>query len=845
LLSIFLWYLVISILGWLAFPLAFRLLPALADRGYAIARALGLLVWGYFFWLLASFGILKNDAGGLLFALLVLAGLSGWALMSKGWESLRDWLRAQWRLVASIEGLFFIAFVAMVVIRAANPEIVGTEKPMELAFINAILGSPTFPPHDPWLSGYSISYYYFGYVLTAMLAKLSNVPGGVAFNLSIASVFALSAAGVYGLTYNLLARRYPQLASRLTLPALLGPLFVLLVSNLEGFLHILHTRGLLWVQDAAGQLASPFWKWLDIKDLNLPPSQPFSWAPTQFWWWWRASRVIQDYDFAGNPREIINEFPFFSFLLSDLHPHVLAMPFAFLAIALALNVYLGGAQDAQGEAARRSWLPAMRTPNFLLAAVVLGGMAFLNTWDLPVYLVLFAAAYAFRTTDGFLRELDFRSWLRDLVVIGFWIGAAGVILYLPFYLGFSSQAGGPLPNLIYPTRGAHLWVMFGAFLVPLFAYLIYLYSILKRPKMLRRGFVLAAGFMLALWGLSLAFGFLITLLPELGDLYLGSLAAPNATELLSAAVTRRFTSPGGWITLLLLLGAGLALLLRMVVKPASLPEPGDAIQSPPDPALTPGRQADFFTLLLIILGTVLVVGIEFFYLRDQFGWRMNTIFKFYFQTWHIWALAAAYAVIVLLKELRGFAAAAFGLTITLVIVMALAYPAVSLWSKTNGFQPSGGLTLDGIRYLDESTPDETAAARWLAAAPNGVLAEAVSPTGGSYSNYARISMLSGLPAVLGWTGHESQWRGGSLEMGSRQPDLERLYCSRDWQEAKEILDRYQIRYIVIGGLERSTYAPGTSSCPSGLQEAKFLTQLRQAFQQGSITIYEYIPESGD
>jgi uncharacterized membrane protein len=199
---------------------------------------------------------------------------------------------------------------------------------------------------------------------------------------------------------------------------------------------------------------------------------------------------------------------------------------------------------------------------------------------------------------------------------------------------------------------------------------------------------------------------------------------------------------------------------------------------------------------------------------------------------------------VLLKELRGLAAAAFGLAMAALLVMALAYPAISLWSKTNGFQPAGGWTLDGTRYLEESSPDETAAARWLASAPDGVLAEAVSPTGGSYTNYARMSMLSGQPAVLGWTGHESQWRGGSLEMGSRQPDLERLYCSRDWQEAQEILDRYQIRYIVIGGLERTTYTPGSNGCPSGLQEAKFLTQLRQAFQQGSITIYEYIPGNG-
>jgi len=80
------------------------------------------------------------------------------------------WLRQEWRLVVECGGALFAGFCRLAFVRAANPEILGTEKPMELAFINAILRSPTFPPHDPWLSGYAISYYYFGYVIVAMLA---------------------------------------------------------------------------------------------------------------------------------------------------------------------------------------------------------------------------------------------------------------------------------------------------------------------------------------------------------------------------------------------------------------------------------------------------------------------------------------------------------------------------------------------------------------------------------------------------------------------------------------------------------------------------------------------------
>jgi uncharacterized membrane protein len=242
-------------------------------------------------------------------------------------------------------------------------------------------------------------------------------------------------------------------------------------------------------------------------------------------------------------------------------------------------------------------------------------------------------------------------------------------------------------------------------------------------------------------------------------------------------------------------------------------------------------------------GVLLVTGPEFFYLRDQFGWRMNTIFKFYFQTWLIWAIAAAYASAFLLRELRRGWNIAFSLLLVCLLGMSLVYPAFSLDNKTNGFQ-SMEWSLDSSAFIGKSDPDFMAAVSWLRGAAPGVVAEAVSPSGGSYSEYARVSMLSGFPAVLGWIGHESQWRGGGREMGSRQSDLERLYCTRDWQEAESILDQYNIRYVFVGALERNTYRPNNTSCPLGLVEGKFQTYLKPVFQQGSATIYEYIsPEA--
>ena len=836
------WYLLISLTGWLAFPLIYRLLPALSDRGYAISRALGLLIWGYLTWILASLGILQFTSGSLILTLGMLSGLSLWAMRTGTIDEIKQWLLSQKKYILIVEILFLFSFAGWAIVRAANPEAAGTEKPMELAFINAILNSPDFPPHDPWLSGYAISYYYFGYVLVSILAKLSQTPAGIAFNLGSALVFSMSAVGAYGMVFNILkTAKYKSESTNTQLlqdhaarNALLGPIFLLIVSNLEGFLHSLHTRGLFWQKDLTGTLSSTFWRWLDVKDLNMPPAEPFTWQPTNFWWWWRASRVIQDYDLAGGPREIINEFPFFSFLLADLHPHVLALPFALLAMTVSLNIILGG------SAGKFRWLRLkelhMNLPSFSLLALVLGGIAFLNTWDLPAHLLMAATAYtlpvAWSQRQKLLGSLTDFAWFSGLLAI------SSIMIYLPFYLGFASQAGGILPNLIYPTRGAHLWVMFAPFLIPILGYLIYSARKTNRRTWLKTGLFLTIGLFISLFLFALLLGFLITLIPEAKGIYLGSLSAVDYGSLVQAAFTRRVQNPGGWLTLagLLVLTAGL--FVRLIQENISSNQPEYLSQT----ELKPEKLGQAYLLVIIGIGALLVTAPEFVYLRDQFGWRMNTIFKFYYQAWLLWSIAAAVSVIHLTTCTTRIWRRVSLVGISLLIIMSLFYPFFSLWSKTNGFQPANW-TLDGTAYLRQQSPEEMSAIDWLQNAPAGVVAEAVPPTGGSYTQYGRVSMLTGKPAVLGWMGHESQWRGGNEAMGTRQTDLERLFCSRSWEETQAILDQYQIRYIFLGNLERLTYQAGGPNCPTGIDEAKFLRNLSLVFESNQFLIFEYLNQN--
>jgi len=803
--SFFSWYLLITFLGWITFPLAYRLFPALADRGYTLSRAFGLMLWGFIFWISATLGIAQNDMGGLLLGLVIVGVLSIWTL-SDHRSDFADFLKSNISLIITTELLFLAAFGFMAFFRSANPEILGTEKPMELMFINGIMNSPNFPPRDLWLSGYSISYYYFGYVMTAMLATFTGVPATMAFNLMLALIFGLAAVGAYGVLYNLLTIRGSKSQttdnkSRFTFSALLGPLFLLLISNAEGFLEVLHARGLFW-KDGAN-----FWTWLDIPVLRDGPPQTIQWSPNGYWWWWRASRVVQDYEFNGVFREAIDEFPAFSFLLGDLHPHVLAIPFFLLAIAFALNLFLGG---FKGKIDLYFGQLHISKTGFFLAAFMLGGTAFLNTWDILSVAALIVFSYA-------LVRVHESGWgwerIEDAMLFGIPVLVTAYVLYLPFFIGFDSQAGGIVPNFMFITRGAQLWLMWGVLFIPIFALLIY-FARKRLPANWGNGIGITLGFLVLLVTVMAGLGFAAYKLKP--DLILPILDSQqmDAGAFISTSFVLRWSRIGSLLTLLVLLIPLLSFLFAY--------QKSDGEESAFD------HQHSTFIILMIALGTLLILGPDFLYLRDNFGYRINTVFKFYYQAWILLSIASAYGTAVLLKKLRGFANVIFSAIFIVILVVGLTYPVLGFPNKVNGFKPPFGFTLDDFDRVQRENPDEAAAMLWLRSAPDGVIAEA---TGNPYSSVGRISIYTGLPTILGWGNHEGQWHGADFGgiLNQRKQDIETLYATPNWQETQLILDQYNVRYVVVGNLERTSYR---------VNEEKFNNFLRPVFRQGNITIYE-------
>lgn len=838
------WYLVVSILGFLGLPLIQYLLPNLKDKGYAFSRALGLFLGSFIFWLLTSFHILQNDVGGILAALTIFV-LAGILISRKNpLKAFREVWRTGKGYILFSEGLFLFLFLALAILRAANPDITGTEKPMELAFINSILNSESFPPADPWLAGYSISYYYFGYIISALLIKLTSVPSGAGFNLMVSLIFALTGVGMYGLAYNIIAadgiqgwlskkKTTKTSFSTLLLP-LFAPLFTLVISNFEGLLEFFHARGLFWTSSADGTLQSSFWKWLNIQELTQSPLQPFSWWPSRPAGiiWWRASRVLSDYNLAGSQLEIIDEFPFFSFLLADLHPHVLALTFAPLMLAISLNLILSPKQGGSSLLGVEIYNSRIQ---FIINAILLGGMAFLNTWDFPIYLALFLTTHLITRIT---HQGSFREELLKTASLAVMMVFCAVIIYLPFYVGFSSQAGGIIPSYIFSTRGVHFWIMFGPLLIPIFLCITYLVIKQRQWSGLGKATLISLGVLVLITLISMGLGMLLAgswqwldgipgplgaKLKEAGNAFVAIQGASSASSLalIKTAIGRRLSAPGTWVTLLIL-GIGITSLIL-----ARWPKKRDEDRL--EEQETGFNPAFLFYLLIILAGILLTLIPEYFYLRDQFGWRMNTIFKFYYQAWIMWSLAAGISIYFLWVGINGFRGVVVKFILLLVVAGGLAYPVIGIPATTGNVKISD-LDLDGTSYIRKYNPNEAEAIQWLREAEYGVVLEAV---GGSYSGYARVATFTGKPNLLGWPGHESQWRGGGEEMGSRQSDIEMIYSTPDWQEASSLLYTYHVNYIYIGDLERSSYR---------LVEDKFVQNLIPVFQNNSVVIYGFNPE---
>lgn len=742
-----------AILRWLAVlsaitaglaPFSWWLGAGLGPALYGLARPLGIValtavVW----WPAAALGLPFTRV--VLITALVLASAACWTM----WR--RSGQRINWRAWLAFEVLWLLLFAGYALFRAYNPDIANTEKPMDIALLSSVSRSANVPAPDPWFAGEAINYYYFGYQVFGAIVKLSGVPTTIAFNLALATLFAslgtVAAAGGYRLaTSHGLGRRLACVSAALT------TFLLLIAGNLE--------TGWRLVRSPGETLASGWW----YDDVG-----------------WQASRVIVDHGVHGSldPSQTINEFPAFSFILGDLHPHVLTYP-----LLLSIAVILIGIVCCPRSAtlARTATLGAL-----------IGLLYVSNSWDAPLGFAMLAGALLLAL--GIRRKT---AWLH----IGL-AGASAVLTALPFVVRFTAPVG--LDSSEVPDVVAD---------IPLIGTLVQSLGIVTwQPSgmselLLVHGFWLAVFVMFAghvLSGESPTFQFLRR-----------ELTIVAAGVLLALAIALL------WAPAVLLVGIPLALALTIVM-----------LESRNSIRLVAGLFALAFLLILIP---------EFVYIQDAFGNRMNTVFKLYFQAWLLFSIAsAASLMLVVAGRRRQIAPYAWAAVVVLVLTVT-PYSLLSARDWTTDFQQRHGL--DGADYLRRNHPDEVAAIDWIRrnADDNDVIVEA---PGCSYQSVAgipmnRFSAFSGVPAIVGWAGHERQWRRG--DAGAIKPRVDfRQQFANSWLsgEAATMTNVPAPDYIILGLLERE----GSETCDSLTPHDPKLTQAalegsgwRAVFVRGAVMI---------
>ena len=793
------WLLALEAAALIAFPLAFIAFRPLADRGWILAKPLGILAIGLAVWLMASLEILPFGRTSVAIAAAGAGVLSAAALLFNR-AAIFAFFRERWKTVAAAELIFLAAFFAFALIRMANPDLWhpwrGGEKPMDMAYLNAVIKSSYMPPYDPWFSGGYLNYYYWGQFLVAALIHATGAVPEVAINIAIPAFYALTAALAYSVSYNIAAAapfraHFYGIGRMPALAGLLGAAFVAVIGNLDGAAQAL---GNIWRAAVRG----------------LPPSD-FD--------FWRSSRMMP----PDPPGWEITEFPFFTFLFADPHAHLFALPFTLLAIGCAAAFVLDGA------ARRPIWAPANMLRLVALGLAV-GSLRAINTWDYPTYLALGFAALAVReylSHGGAALVPALRAAAQGAIMF-----AVGFVAFLPYHLSFETFFLG-IETTTNTTSLSQFWGIFGLFA---FAAASLCAWELRRP--LSRVFSRAAA---ALADLRAALE---------SDAYAPGARRSSAGPLAVAATALVMLIAGFALTAAL---SGwewstFAVCVAMVCLYAAV-----GVRALNRPAGAPPARPAAFAALMAMAGFSLIAGLDVARVEGDID-RMNSVFKFYLQAWVLLALASAFAVWRVFGAL-GFGSARAGAKARLSLawtaalcLLALAsavYPVLGTRDRLRDrfYDKVIPLTLDGLAYADGAVyrdpkgdvdlSQDMAAIRWLRENVEGspVVLEASVP---SYQWGGRISIHTGLPGVVGWEWHQQQQRWDYRDdVSARIRDVNRIYSTDDPFAAADLIKKYGAEYIYVGALERLYYPPsGISKFTDGRMDG-----LETTYDSEGVVIY--------
>lgn len=749
--AVFQWWSILFLIGTGFLPLTFYLFDRFFDKGYIFSKLIGLLLTGYVVYVL---GVVKIVPFSTLYIFIIFFVLvvAFAVLLPRKWRILYV-LKKFWPIFIVEEFLFLAVLFAWAYVHSFAPDIHGLEKYMDFGFVNSFLRSEYLPPKDMWFTPFTINYYYFGHLLTAMLTKMSGISSALTFNLMLSTIVAFCFVQTFSIGANLFIQltQSPKIDKfRTTVAGLLTAALVTFAGNL----HILHAFFKPYQTDKP----LPLWQ-LQFNPLGFPTENAY--------WYPNATRFIYN---------TIHEFPIYSWVVADLHGHVLDIPFVLLTIGLLFAVVLTHAIKNPDDEPK---LKTFMVNPFVLVFIglLLACMYMTNAWDGAIYFLLVA-------------------------LVLFYIHTIYTPLYKKAYEKEDKEAVEVIKNDGKPK---------------------------KKPIISEWQFALARDYMLALLVVLCALFVFATPYNINFDPFvsgIGVLCAPDFLTNIGKIGPFLFEvdhcqrSPL-WqlVTLYGFFYFFVVVFIVSLIKTKKY------------------TVTDIFVLLLIILSTLLIIIPEFFYVKDIYPahYRANTMFKLVFQAFILLSISSAYIIvrtIVIatwsnLNILKRISLVLFILTSFILVYLVLTYPYLAIKAYYGDFKNYQGL--NGVTYLQKLYPADYAAIDWLNDNVKGqpVVLEA---QGDSYTDYGRVSTNTGLPTVLGWTVHEWLWRGSYDIPSPRINEVKDLYESGDIKRTSDLIKKYNIEYVFIGNMEYQKHPT--------LNEEKFQDLGEVVFQKDNTKIYK-------
>ncbi len=852
------WLLWLQVAAFAVLPWSTLLFRQFADAGYGLSKVIGFLSTGTLLWVFVVWDVVGFNQTTAFASLLTIfaIGLALWWAHRE--RLLQLFCKHRFAWLAS-EVVFLSIFAFLLTLRSLNPDLwdayLGGEKPMELGYLTAVGKSTELPPYDPWFAGGAMNYYYFGWFLLALPMRALKIVPEVAFQFGVATFGALIGVLIFSLTYNLVMVRHSSKAKhslqrRTALKVGALGLFLFMGSGTLDALRV-HSDRLR---------SANTWTFLDNWPLFgfLVEVAGGTWAwmtgtSLQRFDWWTSSRVNSgNYD--------ITEFPYFTFLFGDLHPHLMGMAISGLTIAFAF-AYLIACQQT------------LETNKFCLAAgigLLAGVIRMTNTWDYPTSLLLLFVTFflgaCISISDARPNYNDNKASLFGVTGVAIFLSAVGsggsTLIYI---LGVVGILGGI--SVFFNTKNQNRILQFiGHFSIAIVAHTIFLWPYIRDTKNFNVGIHRAKwtspldDFM-SHWGIFIAIGFM----------FFAVISFQSRMESKKYNVTVHFLPnvlrQNVWVKSLVIgvSMTGLAFCFLWVSGAFAITIFGGFCAlfliehecRNPNPNI-----GKLFALVMFIFGFAVVGGPEIITVNNDVA-RMNTVFKFWLQGWLFFALGSAFAIhhiwdfVKSLQKSEESTSSDYRISpkmlwrlfVLAMVAIGLTYPLLATKPRLSTRFDTGYKGLNGVAYLDyepsivrndqgnQEAPtvvriaEDLPLIEWIRSNVSGN-PTIVEWSGDSYDWNSRIAIHTGLPTVLGWSSHQYQQRQKYADwILQRRLDIQNFYTEATQETVTEFLLTYEVGYVIVGVQEHRFGNPDV------LNSFSDHPALRKVFESDQNTIY--------